>query len=113
MEFQKIKLLKINLPLWFLSGYTGVDLILYIVLFMIGIVATSVLITFFYNKSRNLIIAVWIHFWFNFLLGIFDVSTDIFLNLFLFVVLFYLLSAIIIVIIKRGEMTEKRKLILE
>ena len=102
-----------HLPLWLLSGYTGVDLILYIVGFMVGIIATSVLITFFYNKSRNLLIAVWIHFWFNFLLGIFDVSTDIFLNLFLFVVLFYLLSAIIIVIIKRGEMTEKRKLILE
>ena len=102
-----------HLPLWLLSGFSGVDLILYIGGFMVGIIATSVIITFFYNKSRNLTIAVWIHFWFNFLLGIFDVSTDIFLNLFLFVVFFYLLSAIIIVLIKRGEMTEKRNLIME
>ncbi|MCK5281708.1 MAG: CPBP family intramembrane metalloprotease, partial [Cyclobacteriaceae bacterium] len=32
-----------HLPLWLLSGFSGVDLLLYIVGFMVGIIATSVI----------------------------------------------------------------------
>ena len=95
-----------HLPLWLLSGYSGSDLLLYILGFIIGIVSTSVIITFFYNKSKNISIAIWIHFWFNYLLGIFAVSTGIFLQLFTMVVLFYFISMIILIIVKWGEMTK-------
>ena len=57
-----------HLPLWFLSGYGGMDLVLYIGSFMAGIISTSVIITFFYNKNGNILVAVWIHFLFNFML---------------------------------------------
>ena len=93
-----------HFPLWLLTEYTGVDLLLYVIAFVTGITATSVIITFFYNKSKNLTIAIWIHFWFNYLLvGIFAVSSG-FLNLFLFVVLFYIIAAIILVIFNRDKM---------
>ena len=95
-----------HFPLWLLSGYTGVDLLLYIMGFVVGISATSVIITFFYNKSKNLTIAISIHFWFNYLLGIFAISSGMFLDLFLFVVLFYLITTIILVILNWEEMTK-------
>jgi membrane protease YdiL (CAAX protease family) len=59
-----------HIPLWLLSGYSGTDLLIYSVAFMVAIVSTSILITHFYNKSSNVLIAVWIHFFFNFLLKI-------------------------------------------
>ena len=55
-------------PLWVISGYTGMDLLVYIISFMVGIVSLSVVITVFYNRHGNILIAMWIHFLFNFLL---------------------------------------------
>ena len=95
-----------HLPLWFLSGYTGLDLVYYILAFLGGIVGTSIIITFFYNKSKNILIAVWIHFWFNYLLTILDVETDIFLQLFYFIAILYVVVAVVLVIIKKSEFLE-------
>ena len=53
-----------------LSGYSGLELVYYIMAFMVTIISFSVVITFFYNKSKNILIAMWMHFWFNFLLKI-------------------------------------------
>ena len=59
-----------HFPLMLLSGYTGMNLVLYIAVFMIAIVSTSVVITFFYNRGKNILIAMWVHFLFNFLLKV-------------------------------------------
>ena len=56
-----------HLPLWLLAGYSGGTLALYVASFLVAIISTSVLITFFYNRSGNILVAVWIHFLFNFL----------------------------------------------
>ena len=58
---------------------------------MAAIISTSILITYFYNRSRNVLIAVWIHFFFNFLLKI--VVIDI-LPMLLYSSIGYLLIAI-------------------
>ena len=50
-----------------LAGYSGGTLALYAASFLVAIISTSVLITFFCNRSGNIFIAVWIHFLFNFL----------------------------------------------
>lgn len=63
-----------HLPLWFLSGFSGSSLVVYVLAFLVGIIATSILITFFYHRCRNILIAVWIHFWFNFLLKIVEID---------------------------------------
>jgi membrane protease YdiL (CAAX protease family) len=49
-------------PLWIVtSGYTGGQLIAYCALFLTGLLSISVIITFFYNKSKNLLIPIVIH----------------------------------------------------
>jgi hypothetical protein len=89
-----------HLPLWFLSGYTGLELFYYISAFVIAIVSTSVIITFFYNKSKNIFIAMWIHFWFNFLLKIVEIEL---LTLLIYTSLIYFIFTLFLVIIKRKE----------
>ena len=59
-----------HLPLWLLSGYSGINLIQYIFFFLIGIFYVSIIITIFYIRSKNILIAIWIHFLFNFTLKI-------------------------------------------
>jgi CAAX amino terminal protease family. len=58
-------------PLWFLtSGYSGAELLRYIVFFLIGIISTSVIMTAFYNLNKNLLIPMIIHLLYNFTLAI-------------------------------------------
>src|SRR5690606_31961895 len=82
-------------PLWFASGFTGVDLIIYIVLFMIGIVSFSVIVTLFYNLNKNLLIPIVIHQLFNFSVVI--MRGDL-LHVFVYVMLSYLVVALLLVI---------------
>lgn len=56
-----------HLPLWLLSGFQGLALLEYIAAFLVAIVSTSAIIARFYERSRNVLVAMWIHFWFNFL----------------------------------------------
>ena len=56
-----------HVPLWFLSGYTGAQLIQYSLSFLVGNVAVSFFISFFYNRHKNILVVMWIHFLFNFL----------------------------------------------
>ncbi len=92
-----------HLPLWLASGYTGLDLVFYSLAFLGGVLALSIITTYFYNKNRNVLTAVWIHFWFNFLLSILAVESKIFLRIFYYIVLFYILAALILVIVKKSE----------
>ena len=62
-------------PLWLISGYSGMNLLLYIAFFLIGIFSISILITAIYNRNKNIIVAMWIHFLFNFLLALPKIDT--------------------------------------
>ena len=97
-----------HLPLWFLSGYSGMDLIYYILAFLGGIISTSIIITYYYNKNDNILTAVWIHFWFNFLLNILYVESEIFLRIFIYIAILYVVVASMLVIIKKSEFLEKK-----
>jgi membrane protease YdiL (CAAX protease family) len=55
-----------HLPLWFVSGYQGADLLLYIAAFFVGLVAFSVIIGFVYGRGRNLLYAILLHQMLNF-----------------------------------------------
>lgn len=59
-----------HLPIWFTTGYMGMDLIKYSFFFMIAIISTTILMTAFYNLNRNLTIPITIHFFFNFFIGL-------------------------------------------
>lgn len=90
-----------HFPLWLLSGYTGTVLLIYCASFMLSIVSFSVFLTYFYNKSRNILVAVWIHFLFNILLQLVEGSDY---RLFVFLALFYFLASLIIVLTKKNQL---------
>lgn len=55
-----------HLPLWFISGYQGLDLLLYIVFFAVGLIAFSVIIGFVYNRGKNMMYPILLHQMLNF-----------------------------------------------
>ncbi len=94
-----------HFPLMILSGYSGLELVYYMIAFMLAIISTSVIITFFYNRSKNIIVAMWIHFWFNFLLRIFVIEM---LPLLIFTSIGYLVFATLIVLLYKDELLNKQ-----
>ena len=89
-----------HFPLWFVSGYSGLDLLIYAAAFMLGIMSFSVFITYFYNKKKNILLAVWIHFLFNILMQIVILEDMEFI---LFVSLLYLLVSCLILILNKDK----------
>jgi membrane protease YdiL (CAAX protease family) len=93
-----------HLPLWLLSGLSGGTLALYVASFLVAIISTSVLIAFFYNRSGNILVAVWIHFLFNFLLN--AVKIDI-VQLLAYTSVAYFVVALFVVAFGRKTMMRK------
>lgn len=92
-------------PLWLLSGYTGISLFKYCVLFMIGVISLSIIITFFYNLNRNLLIPITIHQLFNYLLSL--IGGDLLVAL-EYTMLSYFIFAVVIVIANPQKIMFKR-----
>ena len=86
-----------HLPLWLISGYQGIDLLLYCVAFMVSIVSCSVVMSVIYNKYKNIWYAVLIHQMVNFSLD--TVYTGDLLNIFIPFALLYLVAAVCICIV--------------
>lgn len=59
-----------HLPIWFTTGFIGNTLILYILLFMVSVVAISIIMAAFYNLNKNLMIPIIIHQLFNVFIGL-------------------------------------------
>lgn len=93
-----------HFPLWIVTGYAGSDLLLYSASFMLGILSFSVFITYFYNKSKNILVAVWIHFLFNMLMQIVIIEDY---RILLFVSVLYLLVSVLIVAGNKKIMLKK------
>jgi membrane protease YdiL (CAAX protease family) len=87
-----------HFPLWLLSGYKGIELLIYVISFMTSIVSFSILLSFFYLKGRNILVAMWFHFLFNLSLRI--VQIDI-LQLLGYMSVFLSISSLLLVILKR------------
>ena len=64
-----------HLPLWFVTGYTGVELLLYIAFFTVSVISLSLIIGVIYQgKVNNLIYAVLLHQMFNYTLKFLNVD---------------------------------------
>jgi uncharacterized membrane protein len=62
-----------HLPLWLISGYTGLDLLIYVLAFSVSIISLTFLITWISNKTPNSLIPIVItHFSFNASLNLVD-----------------------------------------
>lgn len=92
-------------PLWFVStSYGGLDLVIYILAFIVGLVSFSMIMSIFMKKWRHLFLAFWMHFLFNFVLSFF-IGQDVYLLSFL--AIFYLIAAVIFTVVYTNK--EKNK----
>lgn len=87
-------------PLWLLSEYRGIGLIMYSVSFMIGILGISIIITFFYHLNRNLLIPIVIHQSFNFFLYL---SQSMRVNSIWYTLLAYGFAGLILIVVNPME----------
>ncbi len=94
-----------HFPLWFMSGYSGSANAVYILFFMIGLISLSVFLAFFYNQSKNILIAIWIHFLFNFLMQTIIINR---LKLLIFTSAFYFIAVLLIVVFNKEKMLKIR-----
>ncbi|MGG3887546.1 CPBP family intramembrane glutamic endopeptidase [Metabacillus fastidiosus] len=85
-----------HLPIWFTTGLMGIDLIKYILFFMIAIMSTNIVMTAFYNLNQNLIIPIIIHQLFNVFFGIINEKL---VHLMMYNAFFYLAAAVLIIVI--------------
>ncbi len=90
-----------HFPLWLVSGYEGLDLLLYVLSFLVSIVCCSIIMTLLYNENKNLLIPIIIHFLNNYLLNVFTV--DLIERLIIFAG-FYILVTVSLMIIKRDKL---------
>ncbi|HDR5925617.1 TPA: CPBP family intramembrane metalloprotease, partial [Bacillus anthracis] len=77
-------------------GFTGSNLIKYILFFMIAIISTTIIMTTFYNLNQNLIVPIIIHFFFNLFIGIINGQL---IELIMYTAIFYLIVAILLIVI--------------
>lgn len=87
-----------HFPLWLVSGFSGFNLLFYVFSFMLAIISFSVFTSYFYNKKRNILVAVWIHFLFNVLMQVVIFDDNKLVLLMFFVALLYFIVSMIIVI---------------
>ncbi|HFO1051912.1 MULTISPECIES: CPBP family intramembrane glutamic endopeptidase [Bacillus cereus group] len=85
-----------HLPIWFTTGFVGMDLMKYILFFMISIICIKIVMTAFYNLNQNLIIPIIIHQFFNFFIGIINGNL---INLIMYNAIFYLVVAVVMIVI--------------
>lgn len=85
-----------HLPIWFTTGFVGMDLIKYILFFMISIICIKIVMTAFYNLNQNLIVPIIIHQFFNFFIGIINGNL---INLIMYNAIFYLVVAVVMIVI--------------
>ncbi|TVX89760.1 CPBP family intramembrane glutamic endopeptidase [Paenibacillus agilis] len=85
-------------PLWLMSGYSGMQLVLYILFFMMAIISIQIVMTVFYNLNHNLVIPIVIHQLFNYFMAI---QTGDQLQILIVTALFYFVVAVGIVFVTR------------
>ncbi len=67
-------------PIWFTRGYAGMDLIRYIIFFLVEILSLSIIMSVFYDRYENLVIPMWIHFLVNFPVGLVRIDVNQYLG---------------------------------
>ncbi|MDU5335137.1 type II CAAX endopeptidase family protein [Enterococcus sp.] len=59
-----------HFPLWLMSGYSGMNLVQYILFFTLWCIAQSIIMTLLYKWNANLLIPMIFHFFSNYFLGL-------------------------------------------
>lgn len=85
-----------HLPIWFTTGYAGMELIKYIVFFMVALIATKIVMTAFYNINENLTVPIMIHQLFNFFIGLINGNL---MELIMYSAILYSVVAVLLIVI--------------
>lgn len=82
-------------PLWFAtSGFTGLDLLTYIITFIIFIVSVSVIIGICYDYNKNIVLPMWIHLMVNFSASFYAENIENVLDITIYLTIFYVLTTL-------------------
>lgn len=77
-------------PLWFVtSGFTAVDLVIYIASFLVLIVSISVIIGICYKHNKNILVPIWIHLMLNFSMSLYAGGIEDAIDLTIYIMLLY------------------------
>lgn len=95
-----------HLPIWFTTGYVGMELIQYVFFFMLSIMSTSIIMTACYNFNRNLIVPIVIHQFFNFFVGLINEKLVVLITYNAF---FYVAAAMLIIVINPKKVMYGKK----
>lgn len=95
-----------HLPIWFTTGFMGIDLIKYIVFFMICVISVTIIMTAFYNLNKNLLIPIIIHQLFNFLTGIINGNL---IDIIMYCAFLYFVVAVILIVINPKKVLYGKK----
>ncbi|MGE7794700.1 CPBP family intramembrane glutamic endopeptidase [Lysinibacillus fusiformis] len=89
-----------HLPIWFTTGLTGLELLKYIIFFMLSIISTTIIMTAFYTINQNLIIPIMIHQFFNFFIGILN---DNLIILMMYNAILYSIAAFLLILMNPNK----------
>lgn len=102
-----------HIPLWFVSGYSGVNLIKYCTFFIIAIISASIIMTLFYNLNKTLLVPIIIHQLFDFFLA-FSMGQDLLKSLSYTAISYFAVAIILIIINPKQQLYRiNKKYILE
>ena len=91
-----------HVPLWFIRGGSKWALLIYIIAFTVTCISASVVMGFFYNKTKNLLIPIVIHFSLNFWVCFVNTEHSLYTTLTMSAMgVLYLLFAVFCVIFER------------
>lgn len=65
-----------HLPVWLLSGYQGINLLIYIVAFFVSLIMFTIVMMYYYEKNHNIAVLVFFHYMINFVLS-FYIGNDL------------------------------------
>lgn len=100
-------------PLWFISGeYTGLNLVKYIIFFLCFIISTAIIIGFAYEKNKNLMVPMALHFTVNFTMAF--VNNKFLLDLLLYLAIFYVIATVVLIkiMLKKSSTSGSRHVII-
>ncbi|MBP0973317.1 MAG: CPBP family intramembrane metalloprotease [Oscillospiraceae bacterium] len=98
-----------HLPLWFLRGGNGIDLLIYILAFIVQTTSQTVVFGYIYTKHRNLVYTILIHTFDNFLAGtlVVDATSRMASAFYIIQAAVYVIAALVTILIyKKSEITK-------
>lgn len=91
-----------HFPLWLISGYKGVDLLIYILAFLTSIISATIIMGIIRSYNKNILYSISIHFLFNYSVSVVYTGSTLYL-LVPFAIIYTIVAIVLIVICSIGS----------